>query len=323
MTKRNSVTETIEAETVVPSTTVRFYDSEFVNGAVECVSVIPQNYCEKYINVGLFDAKSALKAMFQWLAGGVVSGGENVHLHNAEQSKYDGFARFYLGNNLVNDAIKAGCTSLTVNVNGKTVKVGLPKEANDLIGEWAQIKMRTGNFGSVVPATDQSHAISIDKKHYFLEELIRGVKVMIFTRPSVVKGEMWGQADAEAKRIRDSILDEAGNLLPQDVIAKAYYESINKYADTNKITKQTETIRKIETVTGIPVTSNPSNEGVIVVDGKETKVDSVPAGQYMALGSDGNIKFNSFYHVQNLDSTNNLWGLARRGMSLRTIRINE
>ena len=134
MAKNTVVANTVvENETVVlPS--IKFVPSEDIQGAIKCVVFLPENYSGKYANVDLFDAKSAMTAIVEYLGKTVLSGGELVHVRSQEHSLYDGLRTFYLGGGIVKDAIENGDKSMVVNVAGKKYNVSLPSTTSNQIG---------------------------------------------------------------------------------------------------------------------------------------------------------------------------------------------
>lgn len=289
---------------------VRFIESDDIPGALKSVIFTPKGYNGHYVKIKLFDAVSCMSAMQEFLGDTVRSGGEFLHVRTQTYSLYDGTQSFYLGNDVVFDAIGDGKKSLDVVVDGKKITVSLPKDTTN-IGHWVLCNMRLGGYANAVPCKDKGHLINLSKKHEALELMFRGTKLVMYVEPSLVRGDVENKPNRVALSVRSQILNDDGTLKTPAEIAAAYFEGKREYVSTNKLKAQAERVAKIAPILNLTVAN------VITVDGNSMNPADVPAGRYL-IQKDGRDEV--FTHVKNLDSVNTLTMLASRGYTLMTQR---
>jgi len=221
MAKKDVANVTEVGTIVLPS--IKFVPSDDIPGAVKCVVFLPENYSGKYANVNLFDAKSAMTAIVEYLGKVVLSGGELIHVRSQAYSLYDGFRAFYIGGGIVKDAIENGDKSMTAVVAGKKYNISLPSTVSN-IGSWVKVNTSLGDWARAVPCVDSWNVVNMDKKHHALEALFRGTKLVIYTEPTLVAGEVRGEFSQRAKDISNMVLNEDGSLKSTEEIADAYFE---------------------------------------------------------------------------------------------------
>lgn len=316
MAKKESKTEIVNETAVVESKNmVKFAESQDIPGAMKALIFTPKNYNGKYINVGLFDATSAINAIQEFLGEIVVSGGPALHVRTQSYSLYDGTRSFYLGDSQVLNAVQEGQKFLIVNVGGKSINVTLPRNDEkvlELVGPWTMCNMRLGGFASALPAKDPGHKINMAKKHEVLELLFRGTKLVIFTEPSMAAGKVYNYANTAALELQKRIVDENGEIKSAGEIANAYFEAKREFVPQNKLVAQAQRIAKVAPVLNLQASAT------ILVDGNPTKPDDVPSGRYIVTKEEEADRV--ITHVRNLDSVNMLTMLATRGCALVTQR---
>lgn len=297
-------------ENSTPENIVRFVESEDIQGSMKAVVFTPANWNGMHKTISLFDALSCINAIQEFLGQTVTVGGENIHVRSQRYSLYDGVKSFYIGGDIVLKAIEDQLKSIVVKVNGVPFNVSIPVTATN-IGSWAQVNTRLGNWANVIPCKDTGHMINLSKKHEALELLFRGTKLVIFTEPSMVKGEVFVKASDAAKVMKERILNEDGTMKASEEIAEAYFLSKREFNNSNKLTATAQRIAKVAPALGLTVAT------VIKVDGKVLNLSDVPSGQYFYT-EQGQDK--TFTHFRNLDSLNALTMLASRGRELVTYR---
>lgn len=281
--------------------TVRFVESTSIPGAMGTVIFTPEKWNGLVADSSsCFDATSGLNAIRDFLAGTYQKAGEFVHVFNPKSSRYDGMKTFYVGGNLAFNAIQEGHQTMTVQVADKTISLTLPATIEN-IGEWVTVKMRTDFWGRVVPATDPQHRSNITMKHFFLNKLLDGTKLVINTTPVVYKGEMWIHGSNNAKLLRTEMFGEDGTAAKSvEEMIKPYNDRKLEYQGDARLDKQTATMMKVAPIIGLSVLS------VIKVGDVEMEVTAVPQGRYQILDSLGNVK-NYCVHVNGtLESENRL-----------------
>ncbi len=303
-------TTPVVENTTITENMVKFVMSEDIPNAMKAIVFTPAGWNGMYQTIGLYDALSCINAIQEFLGKTVTSAGESLHVRSQSYSLYDGVKSFYVGDEIVLKAINSGLKSVSVNVNGKTFNVSLPTTSVN-IGPWAQVNTRLGNWANAVPCKDTGHMINLAKKHEALELLFRGTKLVIFTEPSMTKGEVFTKASDAAKVLQERILSADGTIKAPAEIAEAYFASKREYISSNKLNATAQRIAKLAPVMNLTVAT------VIMVDGKSANVTEVPAGRYL-YQENGVEKV--FTHVRNLDSQNALILLASRGRELTTQR---
>lgn len=310
----NSIEETTFAKQ--ENHVARFVESDYIPNAIKAIIFTPKDYSDKYVKADLFHAISAVNAIRDFVAGNVERVGEAVHIRNQAFSKYDGIGSLYVGNNIAKQALAEGHSEFSIAVNGHPVSIRLPsinnEKAVDLIGEWVRVKMITDFSGSVVPAEDLNHMNNLTMKHFFLEKLFCGAKIVAFTEPTVVKGEVWNWANQAAKQLKSDILAEDGSFKNHDEIMADVYERYNQHQDNFKLARETKRVQTIAPIAGLDVVT------MIRVNDIEMKVDDVPQGEYSSYDRAG---FRRNYKIRisnNMDSRDALVTLATKGFSLKT-----
>lgn len=323
MTKNNATKTTInntnstnsnqgEAK-MVNNHEVKFVESRSIPGAIGSVSFTPSNWNGMiWDQESSFDSISGMNAFRDFVAETYQRAGEYVHVFNPKSSRYDGMKTFYVGGSLAYNAIKEGHSTMTVQVAEKLVNLTLPS-STELIGEWVVCKMRTDFWGRVVPCEDIYHIDNLKMKHFFLNKLMTGTKLILNTTPCVVKGEMWMIGSNEAKRLQSELFDTDGSVKPVEEMLKTYQEHKAEIRQTANLDHQTAVIKKVAPIIGMTIVS------VINLNDVPVNVKDVPHGKYQLVDSIGIIKNYGFKVDGSHDSEERLVTAATCGLSLRPI----
>jgi len=305
-------TEAVDTSSAVrESHEVRFVQSELMGSAMQYVVFIPKNYNGLYVSARSGGNINALNAIRDFVAGNVVKAGQFVHIRNQEFSKYDGVGNVYIGGNLVKEAIRAGHRSFEIDVNGRNVEFTLPKNV-DLIAEWAIGMMVTDYTGRVIPFKDEKHMNNTVNKHYFLEKLFNGSKLMVWTEPYVYEGEMKNYVSVAAHQLKADLLNEDGSFKNHEEIMTPVYERRNLVQDNFKLQRETSRLERVAPIIGLSIMS------VINVNGVDMPVDQVPTGAYSSYNRSGFQQNYRINVVNNADSYNMLRTVATKGLVIKT-----
>jgi hypothetical protein len=194
-----------------------------------------------------------------------------------------------------------------------TVNLTLP-DTDELIGEWVTCKMKTDFWGRIVPATDPNHMNNIVMKHFFLNKILSGTKLIINTTPVVYKGEMWMYASNAARLLKSEVFNDNGSAKPVEEIIAPYNERKAEYAGTSRLDRQTEQMMKVAPIIGLTVLSE------VTVDDVVMDVAQVPAGRYKVYDNKNNVVNYCVIVNDTLDSQNRLRTLATNKWILKPIK---
>lgn len=325
MSKKNNTNISTEIETTSSKETtmttksntnsVKFVTSDVMPEFIASVSFTPANHNGLNYEAKTEQFRGFFNAIREFAGNVSMPAGTFVHIHNADRSKYDGMKMFYLGGNIVHDAIENGDRSISVDVNGTNVTVELPK-STELIGEWVRVMMSTDHRGKAWKAIDDHHMIALDTKHTFLQKLFNGTRIFIWVQPSLDrKGNVSSDAARAAALLQKEMLESDGTFKTDEEMLKPMYDRMNEYKGNNKMDTATKTLEKLAPVAGITI------KNTIVVDGVESSTDSVQPGVYRVITKDGEVKYTSYRHFNNLNSASNLQTMATKGYSLLTAKF--
>ena len=293
---------------------IRFVHSEIpgLEHNIRCVIFTPENKNDLFINVGLYDSISAMNAIRDFVAGNTSKAGDMIHVHSSTRSKYDGFKSIYVGGNRIKQAIIEGYAEMTVMLGDDPVTITLPK-TDELIGEWCQVRMKTQFWGRAVPANDGYHLKNTVMKHEYLEKLLNGTKLVIFTDPTVQKdGTIFDWGSKAALSLEADLFNEDGTYKTSEEIMAPVYEKMNERQGDQKLDRQTQRLEKLSQVLSIPVIST------VTVDEVSMDVSEVPNGKYCVKDKSGFVKQICINVVNNLDSQNRLRTVATNGWHLES-----
>lgn len=310
----NIETSTNETEKFAENeNTIRFIRKSVLGEhTISAVVFNPINANGKFVYAKPWDNKAFFNAIREFVGEITLPAGEFIHVHNADRSKYDGTRMIYVGGNLIRQAIFEGQKEITVTVDQKNIVVKLPANS-DGIGEWARVTMRTDFSGNVYPASSEQHRVAIDMKHYFLEKMMHGTRVIIYSEPSMIAGKVYDNAEKNAHKLEEDLLNEDGHIKPADEVAQNQYEHMSAYRSQAIVASQTRRIEKIAPVVGVKILDS------IVVDGEEKGVNLVLSGWYRVLDANGQVKYVTYRHVLNGTGANLLRTMATQGLQLQTI----
>jgi hypothetical protein len=290
---------------------IRFIDSKSYPGAIGAVIFTPANHNGLFLErESSLSAKSDMNVIREFLNESYLKAGEFVHVFGSKNDRYDGMKTFYLGGNIVVEAILSGHRSIRVQVAEKMMSVSLPADT-DLLGEWVVCRTITDYTARVIKADDEQHAGNIVAKHFIMDKLLNGTKLSINTTPCIARGEPNRDGSEAAKLLRSEMFEADGLTQKSTVdMMHGYYSRKQEYAGNNKLNHQAKTMAKAAPVIGLSIMS------VLKVNNVEANIADVEEGRYRVIDQYGMVKAAVIHVDKSLSSENRLKVIATSGWSL-------